>query len=159
MTEKSLVFWIRSMIVAMILCGIAICALWIPMGVEGLWLGGETNMQSVELWVQSAFFWVTALPCFWILTVAWSVTTDMKSGKLFTVENSVRIKRVALVLFIDLLVFLAGNLVFAILQWHAQMLTYCFVGLAGFVLVAFFAALSHYLFRAAELQEESEGTI
>ncbi len=159
MTERSLANWMRCLIVAMAACGISICILWVPMGVEGVWLGGSADVRSTELWVQSAFFWMTAIPCFWILTVAWNMTIDMKTGKLFTVENSLRVKRVALVLTVALIVFLVGNLVFAILGWHRYMLVYCLVGLMGFVLVACFAALSHYLYRAAELQEESEGTI
>ncbi len=157
--EKFLATWMRCMIVAMAVCGLAICVLWVPMGVEGVWSSESVDLRSIELWAQSAFFWITAMPCFWILTVAWAVTADMKDGELFTEENALRFKRIAWALTVDLIVFLAGNFVFSTLGWHEHMLIYSLVGLMGFVLVACFAILSHCLSRAAGLQEESEGTI
>lgn len=157
--EKLLANWMRCMIVAMAICGLAICILWIPIGVEHIGAEKQLDLQSIELWVQMAFFWVVAMPCFWILKVAWDITIEMKRERLFTLQNAVRIKKIAKVLMIDIIVFLAGNFIFFILEWHKHMALYCLVGLMGFVLVVCFWSLSHYLLRAAELQEENEGII
>ena len=161
MTEKTLSRWVRCAILLIAVCGVAICALWVPMTVGG-WGIDESKFsetQSVALWVQFVFHWVVSLPCFWLLTVAWRIASDMRNGKFFSEENSLRLKQAAQVLFVSLLVFLAGNTVFAILKWNAMFAVYCFIAVVGLVLVVLLAVLSHYLFRAAELQEECEGTI
>ena len=161
MTEKSLSQWIRCALLLIALCGIAVCALWVPMGIGGVGIEDAmwTKAQSIALWVQFVFHWVVSLPCFWMLTVAWRMTSDMKNGCFFTSENALRIKKAAQVLFVSILVFLTGNGVFAALKWNKAFVLYCFVAVIGLILVVLLAALSHYLFRAAELQEECEGTI
>ena len=74
-------------------------------------------------------------------------------------QNSLRTKQAACVLTMDLLVFLVGHTVFALLQWNQLYILYCFAAVIGLVLVMLLSILSHYLYRAAELQEESDGTI
>ena len=78
---------------------------------------------------------------------------------MFVLENSLRTKRAAYILTVDLLIFIIGHTVFALLQWNALYGLYVFVAVIGLVFVMLLTILSHYLCRAAELQEESDGTI
>lgn len=161
MNEKYLSILMRCAILLIGFCGVAICIFWVPVGVSG-WLVRDTTwteLQTVEFWVQFAFQWLVSLPCFWLLLLAWRVTADMRNGRLFVMQNSLRTKQAACVLTMDLLVFLVGHTVFALLQWNQLYILYCFAAVIGLVLVMLLSILSHYLYRAAELQEESDGTI
>ena len=161
MQDKKLSFLMRTSIIFIAVCGIAICLLWVPMGEFG-WKIGEAWLfegQTKEFWVQIVFHWMVSLPCFYLLWLAWQVTKDMQKGRLFIVQNSVRVKYATYVLAGDLLLFLLGHTLFALLRWNTSYILYLLVALIGFIVVVFLTVLSHYLLRAAELQEESEGTI
>ena len=160
MTEKILSRWVRLVIILIAISGVLSCSLWVPIRIGGWSFNGQqVAIKGVELWVQFVFHWIVSLPCFWILTVAWRITTDMKNDLLFTMENSVRVKHAAQELFVSVLVFLVGNVIFAILKWNSVLMTNCFVAVLGMVMSVLFAVLSYYLYRAAELQEECDGTI
>ena len=161
MSEKKLSLLMRLAIILIAVCGVAICAFWVPVGIFG-WLNrgvAWADLQTIEFWLQFIFQWMVSLPCFYLLFLAWHITADMKEGKLFAFENSLRTKRAAYVLTVDLLVFLIGHTVFALLQWNTVYGLYAFVAVIGLILAVFLVVLSHYLCRAAELQEESDLTI
>ena len=161
MKDKKLSFLMRVSIISIAVCGIAICLLWVPMGEFGWKIGDEWLFegQTKEFWSQIIFHWIVSLPCFYLLWLAWQVTNDMQKGRLFIFENSLRVKRAMYILTADLLLFLLGHTLFALLRWHAFDIIYLLVALMGLIVVVFLTVLSHYLSRAAELQEESDGTI
>lgn len=161
MQDKKLSFLIRATIIFIAVCGVAICLFWVPMGEFGWQIGDACLVEgeTKEFWIQVIFHWLVSIPCFYLLWLAWQVTKDMQKGRLFIVENSVRVKYATYVLAGDLLLFLLGHTLFTLLRWNTSYIIYLLVALIGLVVVVFLAVLSHYLSQAAELQEESDGTI
>lgn len=151
MTEKSLCFWIRCAIIAVALFGIAVCAVWIPISV--------INSPKAACWIQRVFYWLTAAPCFVVLVLGWMVSMQMKKGELFREKTAKLIQLATVILFVDILVFFLGTLVFFLLDWNGLLFLYSLIAVVGMFVVLFLAVVSHYVLKAAVLQEESEGTI
>lgn len=161
MQDKKLSSLIRASIILIAVCGMAICLLWVPMGEFG-WKMGDVWLldgQVKEFWAQIVFHWIVSLPCFYLLWLAWQVTGDMKKGRLFIFENASRVKYATWILAGDLLLFLLGHTLFALLRWNTCYMVYLLVALIGLIVTVFLGVVSHYLSRAAELQEESDATI
>ncbi len=151
MTEKSLCFWVRCAIIAVAIVGITVCAVWIPASVLGA--------DAMGRWIQRIFYWLTSVPCFVALAMGWMVSSEMKKGALFKEKTAKLVKLAALTLFVDIVVFFVGTLVFFLLDWNGLLLLYSVVSAVGMIVVLFLFIVSHYLLKAAVLQEESEGTI
>lgn len=151
MTEKSLCFWVRCAIIAVALFGLAICAVWIPISV--------VNMPIALRWIQRVFYWLTSAPCFAVLVLGWLVTMQMKKGEFFREKTAKLIQLATVILFVDIIVFFAGTLIFFLLDWNGLLFLYSLVSVVGMFVVLFLAVVSHYVSKAAVLQEESEGTI
>jgi len=151
MTEKSLCFWVRCAIIAVAIVGLTVCAVWIPISV----LGADVTAR----WVQRIFYWLTSLPCFVALAFGWVVSSEMRKGDLFKEKTAKLVKLAAVMLFIDIVIFFIGTLVFFLLDWNGLLLLYSVVSAVGMIVVLFLFVVSHYLLKAAILQEESEGTI
>ena len=158
MTGKSLSFWVRCAIIAIAVCGVLVCVCWYPLSTLVVSAGSG---RKLEFWAQLLFYWIVSLPCFWILVMGWKVTTAIKEDSLFKEKTAKTVKTATQILFIDVAVFFIGNLVFLLLEWSLIHLAviHLFLVIVGLVIGVFMAILSHYLYRAAELQEESEGTI
>lgn len=157
MEEKSSCYWLRFAILGIAACGIAICALWFPYSV-----GQDVQLVNGERWqfvLQLLFYLITALPCFYILGIAWIVTGDIKKNKLFTRNTAKRISLASKILLIDLTVFLAGNVILLILDRNSFAVVYFFLTVFGYALAVFIAVLSHYIEKAAKLKEENEAYI
>ena len=158
MTGKALCFWVRCAIIAIAICGVCVCAFWYPFCVFLTSITPQGIGKAV-FWVQILFYWLTSLPCFWILIMGWRVTTAIKEERLFQEGTAKTVKNATQILFIDLAVFFIGNVLFLLLDWNRLAWIYFVFVIVGLVIGIFMAILSHYLYRAAELQEESEGTI
>ena len=159
MTGKALCFWVRCAIIAIAICGVCVCAFWYPFSISLTSTKLQAGEQTAAYWTQLLFNWLASLPCFWILVMGWKVTAAIKEDRLFKEEIAKTVKIATQILFMDVAVFFVGNLVFLLLGWNDFALMYLFFVIIGLVIGVFMAILSHYLYRAAELQEESEGTI
>ena len=158
MTGKALCFWVRCAMIAIAICGVGVCAFWYPFSIT-LTTSGLQESGLVAFWTQLIFYWLTSLPCLVVLCIGWKIAAAIKSDALFKEENAKAVKTAVQILFADIAVFLIGNVVFLVLGWNDFALLYLFFAIIGLVVAIFMAILSHYLYRAAELQEESEGTI
>ena len=158
MTEKSLCIWVRYAILAIAICGVCACAFWYPYSVSWSTKALQAT-QKVAYWVQLVFYWLISLPCFALLCMGWKITTAIKEDRLFVEQNATLVKKAVHILFADIIVFLVGNAIFLALGWNAFALLYLLFAVVGLVISVFMAILSHYLYKAAVLQEESEGTI
>lgn len=158
MTGKALCFWVRCAIAAIAVCGVCVCAFWYPYSVAWATNGMQKGYETAY-WTQLIFYWLVSLPCFGLLALGWNVTTAIKEDRLFKEENAKAVKTAVQILFADIGVFFIGNVIFLALGWNAFAFLYLFFAIIGLVIGIFMAILSHYLYKAAELQEESEGTI
>lgn len=163
MTTKSLLFWVRCAIVIIALCGITVCALWYPYSFSiiniDLTATDLSELTTVQGWGLLSFYWAVSIPCFAILIIAWKISASIKTEQLFTNKTAKMIKICALILLVDLSVFLIGNVVFLLLKMNDFAIIYFFLIMGGLVLSVLLSALSHYVAKAAELQELSDGTV
>lgn len=163
MTAKSLFFWVRFSIVIIELCGLTVCALWYPYSFSlikiGL-LGSElSELTSIQSWGLLSFYWAVSIPCFVILIIAWKISVYIKTEQLFTIKVANMIKLCALILLIDLGIFLIGNIIFLLLKINDFAIIYFFLIIGGLVLSILLSVLSYYVAKAAELKEISDGTV
>lgn len=154
---------VRVVIVVIAACGLAVCAFWYPfsisLSVMGVVDAVPTVAQNVQMWTQLVFYWLVSLPCFGILVLAWLMTNSMKKEAFFNERNVKLAKISALILFVDLLAFLIGNVVFLILGWNDYAIIYFIlfaIGLGGAILVKVF---EQYMKKAVQMQEDTEGLI
>jgi hypothetical protein len=150
----------RVAIILIGICGGAICLFWLPMttakSFEALsWVA----LQKVENWIQYAFHWLVSLPCFWLLIMAWKITSNMQKGRLFIEKNAVHVKRATVILLVDILLFLIGNIIFAALGWNEFLILQLFATMVGFIVAILLFVLSQYLMKATSLQEECDLTV
>ena len=163
--EKSLIsLSLKGVILVFAFVGFLMCALWYPFWISLTTRGlmdvePMTAEQAVRFWSQLIFYWVTSLPCFALLALGWIISNKIKSDNLFSYSTARLIKICAIILFVDLAVFLIGNCVFAFMGWNELMLFYLLVFAVGLSVACLCAVLSHYVFKAAVLQEEADGTI
>lgn len=161
MIDKKLCEWVKFIIVLMGICGLLFDVFLVPievgnLGTEGGQYFDKTNISFI---VQYFFQWIVSIPCFWVLILAWRACGDMKTGNLFTVKNSKRVKQASVALLISVVAFIVGNLIFAILKWNSEYSIRIIIAIMGVTFWVIMTVLSHYLKRAAELQEESDATI
>ena len=109
--------------------------------------------------MQYVFHWLVSFPCFWLLIMAWGITSDMKNGRLFIEKNVVRVKLATAILLGDILLFLIGNITFAILGWNELLVLHLFAAVVGLTIAILLFIFSQYLMRAASLQEECDLTV
>ena len=163
MPAKSLFFWVCFSIVIIALCGLTVCALWYPYSFSlikiGL-LGSElSELTSIQSWGLLSFYWAVSIPCFVILIIAWKISVYIKTEQLFTIKVANMIKLCALILLIDLGIFLIGNIIFLLLKINDFAIIYFFLIIGGLVLSILLSVLSYYVAKAAELKEISDGTV
>ena len=163
MTAKSLFFWVRFSIVIIALCGLTVCALWYPYSFSlikiGLLASELSELTSIQSWGLLSFYWAVSIPCFVILIIAWKISVYIKTEQLFTIKVANMIKLCALILLIDLGIFLIGNIIFLLLKINDFAIIYFFLIIGGLVLSILLSVLSYYVAKAAELKEISDGTV
>ncbi|MDE6210973.1 MAG: DUF2975 domain-containing protein [Clostridia bacterium] len=165
MNDKKVAWLLRTAIIIVGLFGLTVCAFWWPfsislstMGVDSS-LSSLTDAQTAEFWSQFAFYMAVSLPCFAILVIAWIVTNRIHNGQFFALSTAKLINIAALILYIDLGVFLIGNLVFMFLEWNTFAIIYYFLAAIGFAVAICMSIIAYFVKRSAELKEETEGIV
>ena len=105
------------------------------------------------------FYYLAALPCFAILFYLWKVSDLVRERRLFSREGVGCFYKSAIILFADLLFFVAGNFVLWRMGRNEWFWAYIFLALCGCAVALFFFIISKCLGEAAKLQEESDETI
>ncbi len=106
-------------------------------------------------------FWVTAIPCYAVLVLLWQIVRSIDSDELFRQKNAGRFRLIAKFVFVDIIIFMAANIVFLFLNINhpSVFLASAFVCLAGAAFGISMKALAGFFEKAAMLQEESDLTI
>lgn len=154
---------VKGAIIALGVCGLFMCIVWYPFSISlstmGVVSAKPSLSQSVELWTQLAFYWAVSVPCFIVLIFAWKITGAIKNDEVFSYKVVNIIKKSATLLVIDIVVFLIGNIVFLALGWNDFAICYFIIAVIGLVVVSILFVLSHFVIKAIELKEETEGLI
>lgn len=159
MKQESLSRWLKIITIGMALIGAVLYFAVFPV------LGNE----MAELYPEYAhcfypwliFLWLTAVPCYIVLVLVWKIAGNIGKDNSFCKENAVMMKNISLLAAIDSAFFFIGNIVYWLIGFnHPSILLASFV--VVFIGVAFSiaaAALSHLIYKAADMKEENDLTI
>ncbi len=165
MNDKKVAWLLRTAIIIVGLFGLTVCAFWWPFSISLSVIGIDTGLnamtqqQMVEFWLQFAFYQAVSLPCFALLVFAWLVTNRIHNGQFFALSTARLINVAALILYIDLGVFLIGNLVFMFLEWNTFAIIYYFLAAIGFAVAICMSIIAYFVKKSADLKEETEGIV
>ena len=167
MDDKRVAWLLRSAIILVGIFGIAVCAFWWPFSISATTYGINTiidmdrvtQAQIVEFWLQFVFYQVVSLPCFAILVFAWLVTNRIYKGQFFNLDTAKLIRIASWILYIDLLIFFIGNLIFMFMKWNDFAIIYYFLGAIGVAVALCMSVIAYYVKKSAILKEETEGIV
>ena len=109
-----------------------------------------------------AFFLLgTALPVFAALICGWIITSEIACDRSFSNKNAKLLKAISFLAAGDAIYFFLGNIVFLSLDMNHPgiVLASLFAVFIGAAIAVAAAALSHLVYKAAQIQTENEGTI
>lgn len=159
MKQKSLSIWLKTITIGMALIGAVLYFAVFPV------LGNDTAQQYPEYshcfypWL--IFLWLTAVPCYIVLIFVWKTAGNIGRDNSFCKENAVMMKNISLLAAIDSAFFFVGNIVYWLIGFnHPSILLASFV--VVFLGVSFSvaaAAISHLIYKAADMKEENDLTI
>lgn len=145
MKQKKLANWLKVMIVGVGICGVLLAIFVLP-------LFGKTVLTLGLL---------TGLPCYLALWFSWMIMSNIANNQSFTMINARYLKNISTLATIDVIFLLAWNVI--LFGWKYRdlhMFLVCLlIDFMGIVIAVIFAALSHLVGRAADLQEQSDYTI
>lgn len=159
MEQRTLVRWLKTLVILAGACGLALCAGVFPM--EGKWLA-ECYPEFAYCYLPWLFFlWVLAAPCFMALILAWRVFTNIEKDCSFSLENAEYLRKVSYLAALDAVLLIAGNVLYLILGMNHPgiLLAAVLIAFAGIAVSVAAAVLSHLVRKASDLQEQSDLTI
>ena len=159
MNQKKLSLWLKAIII-----GVGICGLIIYFGIlPGF--GSTMHAQYPEFaswhWPWLIFLWITAIPCYTILVLAWKIATNIGEDRSFSADNANLLQYIAWLIAGDILFFFLGNAVFFFLSMNHPgiLLVSLLICVIGIAIAIPAACLSHLVRKAADLQEQSDLTV
>lgn len=159
MEQRTLVQWLKILVIFAAVCGVGICVGALPP--MGRSFVDKYPELSYCYWPWLLFLWVLAVPCFMALVLAWKVFTNIEKDNSFCMENAEYLKKFSYLAAWDSAVLFVGNAVYLLLGMNhpSLFLTCILVMFAGIAIAVASACLSHLIRKAALLQEESDLTI
>lgn len=159
MNQKKLSLWLKAIII-----GVGICGLVIYLGILpnlGDALHGQYPEFAAWHWPWLIFLWITAIPCYAILVLAWKIASNIGEDRSFSADNANLLQHIAWLITGDILFFFLGNAVFFFLSMNhpAILLVSLLICVIGIAVAIAAACLSHLVRKAADLQEQSDFTV
>lgn len=159
MKQSTLARWLRVILVGVLICGLTVYFFIVPSMGQDLVI----SAPEFESWYMPWLLFIsgTSLPCAAGFVFAWLITVNIGRDRSFSAENSRYLKYIAILAAVDAAYFFVGNVIFLSLNMShpgVVLLSLMIVFAATAVAVAA-AALSHLVYKAALLQEESDLTI
>ena len=159
MEQRTLVRWLKILVIFAAVCGIAICVGILPM----------VGKRMIEVYPEFSycyhpwliFLWILAVPCFIALVLAWKIFKNIEEDHSFCMENADVLRKISFLAAADSAVLFVGNVLFLLLNMNhpSILLGACIVVVVGIGISVAAAVLSHLVRKAAKLQEENELTI
>lgn len=112
-------------------------------------------------WPSLIYIWLSSLPLFISLVLAWKIFIEIGHDNSFCEENAARLKYIGKLALFDAIFFALGAITLVIMNmawiWMLIMFAFCIVlSLGGAVVMA---ALSHLTYKAYLLKQDSDLTI
>lgn len=159
MNQSSLSKWLKLVIIIFGLCGLIIYA----------WVIPEFGQMLVRTYPEFAYcyypwlilIWITAVPCYIVLVFGWNISRNIGNDCSFSMENAKLLKWIAILVAADTDFFFVMNIVYLLLNMNHPgiVLMSLIVLVIGIAISVVSATLSHFVRKAADLQEQSDFTI
>ena len=159
MEQKTLSRWLKCIIVGVGICGLMVFAAVVPMY--------AVSMRTMHpeftnrFWSWLIFLWISGLPCFAALAMAWRIAANIGADRSFSVQNAGIFRQISWLAVGDACFFFAGNVLLLLLNMSHPSVVIASSGIAfaGVAVAVVSAVLSHLVKKAAALQEQSDLTI
>lgn len=159
MSQKGLANSLKAVII-----GVGICGLIIYFYILPIW--GKTMAASLPAYERAylpwmIFLWVTAIPCYLVLVCGWRIAAEIGKDNSFSSINARLLKYIAGLAALDSVILFIGSGVFYVLNMSNGVLLMINIVIvfAGVTVTVAAAALSHLVYKAAALKEETDLTI
>lgn len=159
MKQNTLAKWLKFIIIGVGICGLIVYAFIVPS--YGQSLVNQNPELSYCYYPWLIFLWLTGVPCYVVLILAWKIASNIAKDQSFSVSNVKLLKWIAILAAGDSLLFFAVNIIYLFVNMnHPSIVLISFIVVfAGITVSVVSAALSHLVMSAAQLQEQSDLTI
>lgn len=159
MRQESLSRWLKIIFIGVGLCGLVIYGYGAP--AMGRYLMDMYPEYSRAYPVWMGFLFLTALPCYGVLACGWRIAVEIGRDNSFSQKNAGLLKWVSVLAGVDTGFFFLGNVVLLCVGWNhpSILLASLLVVFAGASIAVVSAGVSHLVYKAALMREESELTI
>ncbi len=159
MSQDTLAKWLKAIIIGVGIFGVIVYGGVIPECGEMLVTMYPEFSYCYYPWL--IFIWMTGIPCYAVLVLAWKIAANIQKDNSFSVHNARLMKWIAGMALGDVTFFFIGNVVFLFLNMNHPgivlgSLLIVFIGVAVAVAAV---VLSHLITKAANLQEQTDLTI
>ena len=164
MKQQTLARWLKVIVIGMAICGLVIFFGLAPSIGQNImennpdW-GGCSILFIYWAWL--IFVWIAAVPCYWVLGIVWKIADEISADRSFTIENSLRVKRIMILALADSAFVFIVNVIFLFMNINHPgiLLASLFICFAGVVIAVFAGCVSHLVHKAALLREENESFV
>ena len=159
MKHLELVRWIKVILVAAALLGLAFGFLLIPQ------LGRDAVRQNPELaymfWPTLLFFWLTAIPFFVALGCSWNIACEIAADRSFSEKNAHSLKMISRLALLECTLYVGGiAALFAADVMHPGLLLFAMLIIfCGATLALISALASRLVLKAWEMKQDQDLTI
>jgi len=159
MSQGGLANSLKAVILGMAVCGLIVYFYFLPVWGKALVRGAPEYAWCYVPWL--LFLWATAIPCYLVLLCGWRIAVEIGRDNSFSFLNARLLKYIAgLAAFDSGFLFVGSGVFYAFgMSQGALMLLSIVVAFGGVAVTVAAAGLSHLVYKAAELEKESELTI
>ena len=164
MKQQTLSKWLKVIVIGMAICGLMIFFGLVPQVGKNL-IESYPDCSECSIlfiyWAWLIFIWIAAIPCYWVLGIVWKIADEIAADRSFTIENSLRVKKIMILALADSAFVFVMNIIyfFAGINHPGILLASLFVCFAGVVIGVFAGCVSHLVHKAALLREENEAFV
>lgn len=159
MEQRTLVQWLKILVIFMTVCGGVLCVGVLPMVGKQM---AEKYPEFAYCYLPWLFFlWILAVPCFVALRLSWKIFVNIEKDHSFCMENANYMGKISFLAGMDAGFLFLGNVLFLLIGMNHPgiLLGAILIVVAGVGISVAAAALSHLVQKAAVLQEQSDLTI
>lgn len=150
---------LKIILIAGFICCILMCLYGFPMAGKTL---VEVFPECASWYVPWLIFtWAMGIPCFAVLFIGWKIVKTFNEDRVFTHENSNRLRKISHLSIGDAAFLIMGNFIFLLLNMNHPSVFIISLGIAllGVVIFVICQGIAFLTDKAAELQEQSDWTI
>lgn len=159
MQQKSLSSWLKVAIICLAVFGLLVYGMVIPN--YGRNLAVQNPDYAHCFWPWMTLLILTAIPCYTALVFGWRIATDIGRDRSFSEANAKRMKWISNLAFGDVILFFFGNtmLLFLGMSHPGVFLLSLLPDMLGVAIAVCAAALSHLIYKSAQLQQDADLTV